>query len=38
MRSTVKVTDNFEFIFISILREYLELEFIGLKDKLSFGN
>jgi 5'-3' exonuclease len=36
MRQAMKVHENFEFIYISILREYLELEFLELQGKLKY--
>lgn len=36
MRSTLKVAEKFELFYISILREYLELEFLEMKSKLKF--
>jgi 5'-3' exonuclease len=36
MRQSMKVHEAFEFIYISILREYLILEFQELKDRLKF--
>jgi 5'-3' exoribonuclease 1 len=35
-RSSIKTKEPFEFIFVSILREYLELEFLEIKMKLNF--
>lgn len=35
-RDSIKITDNFELIHISLLREYLELEFSEVKDKIKF--
>lgn len=35
-RSSIKITDNFELLHISLLREYLELEFSEVKDKIRF--
>jgi 5'-3' exonuclease len=35
-RSSIKIQEPFEFIFVSILREYLELEFLEIKTKLNF--
>lgn len=35
-RNAISVTDNFELIHISLLREYLELEFSIVKDKIKF--
>ena len=36
MRSSIILKEPFEFIFVSILREYMELEFLEIKKKLSF--
>jgi 5'-3' exonuclease len=36
VRGMIKLQENFEFIYVSILREYLELEFLELKPKLKF--
>lgn len=35
-RQTIKKLENFEIFYISILREYLELEFLEIKSKLKF--
>jgi 5'-3' exonuclease len=35
-RNTLKLRDNFEMIYISILREYLEMEFLEIKEKKKF--
>jgi len=35
-RDSLKLCDKFEMIYISILREYLEMEFLEIKDKISF--
>lgn len=35
-RSVVKFKEHFELLYISILREYLELEFLEIKNKLKF--
>ena len=35
-RDTMKLSDSFELIHISLLREYLELEFSELKEKINF--
>ena len=36
LRTNLKINDKFEMIYISILREYLEMEFLEIKDKLKF--
>jgi 5'-3' exonuclease len=36
MRSTVKYVEKFELFYISIMREYLEMEFLDIKQKLKF--
>lgn len=35
-RDAIKLTDSFELIHISLLREYLEIEFSEVKDKIKF--
>lgn len=35
-RPNLKVVDKFEMIYISILREYLEMEFLEIKEKIRF--
>ena len=34
-RDTIKIKEPFEFIYVSVLREYLELEFLEIKTKLK---
>lgn len=35
-RSSLKPRDNFEMIYVSILREYMEMEFLEIKEKIKF--
>jgi 5'-3' exonuclease len=35
-RELIKINDNFEFIYVSVLREYMELEFLEMKNKMKF--